>query len=450
MAREERRKGMIKASDDRRGDKSVEAGARSREASGQATHMRALTGLRFVAALLVVLFHFMPWSVLDHPGAPGPVRAIAGAVLGVVRSGFTGVSFFFILSGFILAYTYLGPAGRRKGRSPRHFWLARLARVYPLYLVAFLLAAVPFFLWGGSRGGQTMCDGHQNPVVTAVASLLLVQAWIPCSASVLNQPGWSLSVEAFFYLTFPLLALPLARLGRRGLLLVAAAAWATLAAVALAYTAIAPDGPIGGVSWHAQFWHKTLYMSPLARLPEFVMGVALGALFLRSGAESGARTPPRGVIIALLPLLALAGVVVALTGGPLPVVLFNGVLLDPLFALLIYSLAWVGGWSPLAWLLASPPLLLLGEASYAIYILHWPLWDWTSRYLKPLVPTLATREAFFAAYLGIVVAAAVLSYRVIERPARRALLRLFERGPASRRTEVKPIRPVASPVRRPG
>ncbi len=89
----------------------------------------------------------------------------------IVRSGFAGVGFFFILSGFILAYTYLGRTRRRR-TGPRTF--------------------------------------------TTIASLLLVQAWIPCSARVLNQPGWSLSAEVFFYLRLPFIAPGVARLGRRG------------------------------------------------------------------------------------------------------------------------------------------------------------------------------------------------------------------------------------------
>src|SRR5579875_2310310 len=93
------------------------------------TEIPALTSLRFFAALWVVLFHIRELGL--WPGGPLPYRAL-------VRVGYLGVSFFFVLSGFILVYVY---AGRHipKGR----FWQARFARVYPAYLFS-LLIFLPF------------------------------------------------------------------------------------------------------------------------------------------------------------------------------------------------------------------------------------------------------------------------------------------------------------------
>src|SRR5438128_7044986 len=92
-------------------------------ASAAPVHLKPLTGLRFLAALLVVLYHVDLASRL-------PLSPIVGI-------GYVGVSFFFVLSGFILAYTYLDAHGRLN-RSRGAFWGARIARVYPVYLVAYI------------------------------------------------------------------------------------------------------------------------------------------------------------------------------------------------------------------------------------------------------------------------------------------------------------------------
>src|SRR5580698_8802877 len=95
---------------------------------GRMPAIRSLTGARFVAALLVVCFHFVPL-------APGWVNSI-------LRNGYLGVPFFFVLSGFILTYNYASdPQQRIVARS---FWMARFARIYPIYLVALVLS-LPFF-----------------------------------------------------------------------------------------------------------------------------------------------------------------------------------------------------------------------------------------------------------------------------------------------------------------
>jgi peptidoglycan/LPS O-acetylase OafA/YrhL len=143
------------------------------------TTMRSLTGIRFFAALYVVVYH------LFGPQFPHKVWPIRNFVL----SGHIGVSFFFILSGFVITYQY---SCRIDGAADRKsFFWAPFARIYPTYIIA-LLATV--LLTNNSEG--------------LVASTLLIQSWFPSLALTPNGPGWSLSNEAFFYAVFPF-ALPL-------------------------------------------------------------------------------------------------------------------------------------------------------------------------------------------------------------------------------------------------
>lgn len=382
----------------------------------QMPQLMPLTGLRFMAAVLVVMFHFLD---LRATQPAGPLHAASKAAHNIIASGFSGVSFFFILSGFILAYNYLTPRGALRV-SRRAFWLARGARIYPIYLLALAFAALPFLQSG--RHGPSPCTGH-HPVVTGLASLTLVQAWLPCSASVWNPPSWSLSAEAFFYLLFPLMAFALTRLTRRRLVMAVIAVWAALLAVALAYIIIAPDGAGTPGPWYDRFWLKALYMNPLARLPEFLLGAVLGTLFLNRTARQTGPARTRSLHVALLSIAALLGIIVVFSLGPLPMVLLNQVILDPLFALLIYTLAF--GVGPLAAFFALPLMRRLGEASYALYILHWPTWGWLNQALRPVLPYFTASRLFFAVYLCVAIGLAVLSLRFVEQPARRAIRRAF-------------------------
>ena len=411
-------------------------------------HLRALTGLRLVAALLVVMFHFLT----IHPSAgagPWPVIARIGAH--VVASGYTGVSFFFLLSGFILAYTYLDAQGRlRVTRSG--FWWARVARIYPVYALAILVSFVPYQQWGAWHeqfcvGGHPFLEGNR-PLVTWLGAIFMLQAWLPCSMT-WNAPAWSLSVEAVFYLLFPLIALGTARLRWRGLLVCAVGAWALTLAAALAYLALSLDASAMRTAWWERYWAWIFYSNPLLRLPEFLIGIALGRLFVtRTAMAAGPVRPVRPVrptgpprelsgpmaLAGLLrarhvTVLAAAGIVAIWCLGPLPLMLFNQVLLDPLYAVLIYGLAF--GEGPLAALFASSAIVLLGEASYAMYILHWPIRYWLGHYVPRLPlgtpPFLAASTVYFFVYLCVVIGLSVLSFRFVEQPARRVINQTVKR-----------------------
>src|SRR6266404_9023548 len=96
----------------------------------------ALTGLRFVAAFWVVLYHFFRPLQL---GIPMPAR-----IESIFQSGFCGVGLFFALSGFVLSYVY-GDIDSDHPIAKRNFWAARFARVYPIHIVGFVLAT-PFVI----------------------------------------------------------------------------------------------------------------------------------------------------------------------------------------------------------------------------------------------------------------------------------------------------------------
>ena len=145
----------------------------------------ALTSLRFFAAAMIVVSH-------AHPifGSWGIANA---APLG------QGVSFFFVLSGFILAYNYPVLAN---GAEARRFWLARFARVWPLHAVTALLWIAVVF----NFDRQTYFSGYDG-LARLFTNMLLVQAWMPLKDWSLSFNGvsWSLSVEFFFYASFPFL-----------------------------------------------------------------------------------------------------------------------------------------------------------------------------------------------------------------------------------------------------
>lgn len=355
--------------------------------------LRALTGLRFFAAFAVVIYHFGQ-PLLSH--WPIALRSVAA-------SGYVAVSLFFLLSGFVLSYSYLNPKGEMSGNK-RSFYSARFARIYPAYLLAFLLAAPTNILW--SLHVNRLPVAVMKLSVAAAAVLSLQQAWTPWTAWSWNFPAWSVSVEAFFYLIFPFLAPRLYRLRRSACLPVAAGLWILpLCAGLLLYL-------LKGVtaeSTRGDYLQIAVEFTPLLRLPEFLIGILLGRAF-----SLGTVLSP--VLSEILSYLSAIGIFVVLAHSsaiPHPI-LANGLLI-PLFAVLVYSLA--AGKGLLAGMLSLPVTVLLGEASYGIYILQIPI-----AYVLRMPPPLISLR-MFTIFSTVLIVAALLSWRFIESPLKAPLRR---------------------------
>jgi peptidoglycan/LPS O-acetylase OafA/YrhL len=337
----------------------------------------SLTGLRFLAAFGVVV---------QHANEAGVTLGPIAAHFRIANLGVSGVSLFFMLSGFVLV------ASRRPGDHPRAFWRRRVARVFPDHAVTWALAILV----------AVALEGVAAPNLNVLAAtFLLVQSWSP-HANVYfgnNAVEWTLSCEAFFYLCFPLAIVVLGRLDARG----RRVALAALVGFMLALTAV---GWVQGGFDHVSptlFWLELF--CPATRLPEFLIGMLL-ALELR---ERGGSTPVRvRHAVAALALALGWFLVVPSLWGPLVTVI-------PI-ALLLLALAGrdvAGRRTPLAW----PPLVVLGEWSFALYLLH-PL---VMRSLEALDVTPHSLGHVPWAVLAVVlsIAAAGMLFTLVERPAER-------------------------------
>jgi peptidoglycan/LPS O-acetylase OafA/YrhL len=346
-----------------------------------------LTGLRFFGALAVVLCHL------------GAQFTNAASLTVLTGYGYLGVSFFFMLSGFVLTWSANGvPA-------PRQFLWARFARVWPLQ---FLLTLVAFTV----LAAQEQLPG----TLGHVAEALLLQAWSPQQGVYFGGNGvsWSLSCEMFFYLLFPFVIGPLRRLRRRGLAITASVTLAIMAVAPLLASAI-------GTSESLSYW--LFYIFPPYRFGEFLLGMVLAR-----AVHLGFRVA-RPVLAALGAALGVGIVLWLLTAftvrtGATVARPFVALLAVPLFGVLLLAGATsdlAGRRTGLNWWLP----LRLGEWSFALYLVHKPLfllttdWGWWSNSGG------LDGAAMFTAYLALaVLLAAVLHYgteRPIERYLRRAL-----------------------------
>lgn len=150
--------------------------------------IKPLTGLRFIAAMWLLVYFFWKRLGLD------------GYVPDVVAFGYMGVDLFFILSGFVLAHVY-GPQIEAAKYNHKSFIWARLARIYPLH---FAMLSVMIGLWlVGTKLGFSY-DAHAFDVSQLPYHLALLQAWGFVNSDGWNFPSWSISAEWFAYLTFPI------------------------------------------------------------------------------------------------------------------------------------------------------------------------------------------------------------------------------------------------------
>jgi peptidoglycan/LPS O-acetylase OafA/YrhL len=377
-------------------------------------HLPCLTGARFVAALLVVLFHF------------GRLRPLPGIVFSY---GQQAVSFFFILSGVVLAYTYYEPI-----RSGLVGWSgfinARLARIAPLQVATWLIATALCLLvpWHTDRG--------THPFISWITGLLCVQVYVPTSNNLFkwNGQSWSISCELFFYALLPFLLLPLARR-----LQSIKSTVATMIGVFIVQTILYLS--IGAILARFLYLHHplledqnarrlrdiTLVFPPL-RLGEFVIGMCLGLLILRQPniLKSGrsANLLLGFCAVALIALKKLPwehfGPVMMGAEQYLPYV--------PFLALTILALA--SGLTVITPVLENRCAVLLGEASYSLYLVHGFLVPGSYlNILRDAIPVqgrAARPDEYVLCVLGCVVAS-IVSYRYLERPARKAWRQAFSK-----------------------
>jgi len=368
--------------------------------------LKALTGLRCFAAINIVLFHFSnpQWFNFNfYIPAPFIDRSVHVPLLlaPVVNAGYISVSYFILLSGFVLGYNYNQRA--RDGELDRtRFWKARFTRIYPIYLLSLLLSL-------SQLAGEYRAHSHGMFWAGVVLTPLMLQGWIPQIAIFLNTPAWTMSAEAFYYVIFPWLA-RWKRPERMGpYLLKMAGIWGLGLIPGALYMAFNPDGIAHPDRWSSAPWLWALKYTPYSHLPSFIFGVMLANLDQMIDRANRARL--------WLVIAGFGGIFGLLSLGPLvPYAIVHDGLLMPLFGCIILGLA---GENPLAHALGVRPLVFVGEASYCLYLLHFNLWNLIhdSHVLNQL--GLSALDPWIS--YGLLIAMAILALYFIEKPAQRKL-----------------------------
>jgi peptidoglycan/LPS O-acetylase OafA/YrhL len=357
--------------------------------------LEPLTSLRFIAAAMIVFHHTISMGLF---GSNSP--------LGYVSNWGQGVSFFFVLSGFILAHVY---PKLETWSEIRRFLLARFARVWPALAFSSILA-----IW------LLSLDWNYG---TALANLLMINAWIPYINYYFayNSPSWSISTEVFFYLTFPLIIYKWKNNWLYKLLL----SFSILIFMFLASNIL----QLQAIESIDEKVTKTglLYISPATRIFEFIFGVFLASVRSKySDTINWSRSRSTAYEITSIIAVAASMFFMPKLGNGLFMTFgekaasywltFGGSMFS--FGLLIYITSMQRGW--ISAFLAHPALVLLGEISFSIYLLHQIFLRY---YVANIIaPPYLPKSVEIAIFWTILILASYLMWATIETPCRRLIL----------------------------
>jgi peptidoglycan/LPS O-acetylase OafA/YrhL len=355
-----------------------------------------LTLLRFLAAFYVFVFHFQSRFKLSLPTA----------LVSVVDNGPIAMPIFFMLSGFVLHLRYA-----TKYESFRQFYIARIARIYPAYLLCVLMC-LPLVILTSSRTDIWFLI---SALAFLVISILLIQAWYPNIFPFSHVSGtWSVSVEMFLYATYPLTRC-IARLTRSQCIFV-------ILGCTLVGGSVVPSTLL---SFSRDLSFSVFYVIPIYHVPEFVMGVTIAAIYL-TGAGRSSTWAVAGLILLLV--LALFGEYNARYMG------LNVVLL-PLIAALIFGMASAdrSRIQVVRAIVTNRLSIYLGEISYSFFLMQIPMMLFVDSH--PSITRMITGPTTFLVLLFVNLIVASLSFRFVERPGQRFLLRMLRSSPMQRGEE---------------
>ena len=349
--------------------------------------IRSLTGLRGIAACLVMFYHY-EWR---HVGW-GPATTF-------FKHGYLAVDLFFLLSGFVMAMTYSAEFSHDFSlRTYAKFLLMRIARVYPLYLLVTIVCIAIGYVGHASISTRTM-----------VSNAFLVQSW-GISRSIVG-PGWSISTEFGAYLLFPFLIF-IFLFKRPSIAWVATAVAAGLMFYvgSVSTFALNQDGRNGPLD----VFGESIY--PLLRcVAEFSLGLVAWRVSAMPSVIRLAKRPVTGTLVAAVVVLAMAvpqsDVIVVLLFFPFIIAL----------ATEASSVAkFMGSWLPY-W---------LGVISYSIYLVHVPVLDSLQGPVTSVLSRLHVPHAFSVAGALLIPAVMIISaitYFLVERPGRKVMKSLVLR-----------------------
>jgi peptidoglycan/LPS O-acetylase OafA/YrhL len=360
------------------------------------SRLPSLTGLRFVAAFAVVLAHtvgFVAFRAIPHEYDFSWVFFAAGNL---------AVSFFFILSGFILTKVAV------PGDTPLLFWRRRIVKVFPNHLVT-LAATVALMAFAGVA----------VTVANTVPSIFLVQTWIPVEDVIHinggNTPAWTLACEAFFYAMFPLLVLAIRKIRAERL-------WLWVGILVLAVVAVPflgyqlPDQPI--MQWDPIPWwpYWFTYHFPVTRVLEFALGIVMAQIVIKGKWINLKLLPATGlVLVAFILSATLPGEFGRVAPAPLPMALF-------ITAVAMTDMA------GRRTVFSGRSMVWLGEISFALYLVHFPVVNYgpigaaySDYWGKTWTLASATWEIGITMVISVLLAWAL--YAFVEQPAMRRFAR---------------------------
>ena len=323
-----------------------------------------------------------------------------------ITSGPEMVPLFFVLSGFVLMIAYFN----KSNVALIDYYVKRVARIVPVYMVALIMT---IFLFRGNG---------ENSFTAILLNFTFLQSWFPPYSFSLNSPAWSLSIEMFFYLTFPFILYSIKKSN---------ISWKRTALISLIIFFFTQAVLINLMNsdfytGYPSISHDLIAYFPLSHFGSILIGISGGYLYLKRS-EWFNKT-------GLLPLIVLVISIFinyfALQNRPMIRQIiglrFSSSLFSILFLFLILSL--VFSKSVITKLLSIPVLVLLGEASYSLYILQKPMYKIYTNVLQELPATFSlNQDSKFYIFAIFHILISIASLYIIEKPGKKLILNLYTR-----------------------